>query len=249
MPIGRVKCRGSPVSDMVFWGLVPARGGSKSIPHKNLVPVAGKPLLDYVVEAGRNSGVLARIVCSTDDGTIAAHASKLGIAVDDRPAALATDDARVDDVAREFLSRVRNRGDTLPDAVVLLQPTSPLLRPEDVRALMQFMSARPQVRSVHNVYPVPHNVHSWNQRLLRDDGLVEFPFEAERQRSRNKQAKPKLYAFGNLIAARTEALLSGDGFYAKPAHALPIEPRFAFDLDQQSDVALAESLIAGDKPA
>jgi CMP-N-acetylneuraminic acid synthetase len=234
---------------MVFWGLVPARGGSKSIPHKNLVPVAGKPLLDYVVEAGRNSGALARIVCSTDDPMIAAHASKLGIAVDDRPAELATDEARVDNVAREFLSRARSRGEALPDAVVLLQPTSPLLRAEDVCALTQFMVARPQARSVHNAYPVPHNVHSWNQRLLRDDGLVEFPFEAERQRSRNKQEKPKLYAFGNLIAARTEALLSGDGFYAKPAHALAIDPRFAFDLDQQSDVALAEAFLATEKPA
>jgi CMP-N-acetylneuraminic acid synthetase len=229
---------------MIAWGMVPARGGSKSIPLKNLLPLAGRPLLDYVVRAGQASGVMTRLICSTDDTRIAARAHSLGIEVDIRPATLASDDAKVDDVARDFLERAKGRGEGLPDAVLLLQPTSPFLRPGDIRDLLALMDARPSARSVHNVYRVPHNLHAWNQRLGDESGLVHFPFEAERSRARNKQQKPIYNAFGNLIATRTESLLAGEGFYAKPSYCTSIEPSYAFDLDQQSDIAVAEALIA-----
>lgn len=229
---------------MTVWGLVAARGGSKSIPLKNLLPLAGRPMLDYVVRAGQGSGVLNRILCSTDSGRIAARAHALGIDVDRRPASLATDDAKVDDVARDLLERARARGETLPATVVLLQPTSPFLQPHHIRDLLVFMNQQPAALSVHNVYAVPHNMHSWNQRTVAEDGAVQFPFEAERQRARNKQEKPKLYVFGNLIATRTDALLAGDGFYAKPSYAYLIPSQYAFDLDQSADIAMAETLIA-----
>lgn len=229
---------------MTVWGLVAARGGSKSIPLKNLLPLGGRPMLDYVVRAGQGSRVLDRILCSTDSDRIAERAMALGIDVDRRPTPLASDDAKVDDVARDLLERARGRGETLPNTVVLLQPTSPFLQPQHIRDLLQFMYQRPAARSAHNVYAVPHNLHSWNQRIVGDDGAVEFPFEAERQRARNKQQKPKLFVFGNLIATRTDALLAGDGFYAKPAYACTIPSQCAFDVDQVADIAMAEMLIA-----
>jgi CMP-N,N'-diacetyllegionaminic acid synthase len=228
---------------MKVWGLVPARGGSKSIPLKNLALLVGRPLLDYVVRAGQASSALSRIICSTDNDRIADRARELGAEVDRRPAALATDDAKVDDVARDFLMRQRGAGQPLPDAVALLQPTSPFLQPQDIRDLLSFLDARPAAASAHNVYAVPHNLHAWNQRLLGDSGEVTFPFDAKRREARNKQDKPKYFAFGNLIAARTEALLAGGGFYTQPTYALPIAAQFAFDLDQQSDVVLAEAMI------
>ena len=229
---------------MIAWGLVPARGGSKSIPLKNLLPLAGRPLIDYVACAGRASGVLSRIVCSTDSERIADRAREIGIEVDVRPAELASDDAKVDDVARDLLLRAKASVVRLPEAIVLLQPTSPFLQPAQIADLVAFLQAKLAASSVHNAYSVPHNLHSWNQRLLAADGSVTFPFEAERSRARNKQEKPKLYAFGNLIACRTEALLAGDGFYAKPSHALAIPPIHAFDLDQSGDIPIAEALIA-----
>lgn len=229
---------------MNAWAIVPARGGSKSISLKNLLPLAGRPLLDYVVRAAQASGVLARIVCSTDHERIAARAGELGVAVDIRPPELATDEAKVDDVAMDLLVRERAKGHTLPDAVVLLQPTSPFLLPQHIRDLIGLLRDRPAALSVHNVYPVPHNLHSWNQRFVADDGAVQFPFEAERARARNKQQKPKLYAFGNLIVSRAEALLTGKGFYAKPSYAMTILAPYAFDLDQQTDISMAEAMIA-----
>ncbi len=183
-------------------------------------------------------------MCSTDHDRIAARAHELDVAVNIRPPQLSTDEAKIDDVVLDLLVRERARGQTLPEAVVLLQPTSPFLLPKHIRDLIGLLRDRPAAHSVHNVYPVPHNLHSWNQRLVADDGAVHFPFEAERARARNKQEKPKLYAYGNLIVSRTDALLAGEGFYAKPSYAMSISASYAFDLDQQSDLPMAEAMIA-----
>jgi CMP-N-acetylneuraminic acid synthetase len=221
---------------------VPARGGSKSIPHKNLVPISGRPLLDYGTRAAQASKRLARIFCSTDDDAITARANVLGIEVARRPAELATDDAKVDAVALEFL-----RGFAaveLPEAIVLIQPTSPFLLPAHVGALIDALAAHPEASSAHNVATVSHNLHAWNQRKIGRNGEVRFLFPEERRRARNKQDKPELFVFGNLIAARTAALLRGEGFYAEPAIAIMIEHPYDFDLDQPGDLAMAEALIA-----
>lgn len=229
---------------MIAWGFVPARGGSKSIPKKNLLPLAGRPLIDYSVNAALASGRLDRIICSTDDDAIAARAIALGIEVDRRPDDLATDQAKVDDVAKEWLLRMKAAGADLPEIVVLVQPTSPFVQPENVVDLVTFFARSPKAQSVHNVYRVPHNLHAWNQRSVDREGAVKFAFEKERSEARNKQDKPQSYAFGNLIAARTEALLGGRGFYAQPVYAIEIEQRFAFDLDSYDDIAIAEAMVA-----
>jgi CMP-N-acetylneuraminic acid synthetase len=217
--------------------MVPARGGSKSIPLKNLVSLAGVPLIDYVVRAAQASGRLARIVCSTDDTEIAARARALGIEVDWRPVGLATDEAPVAEVAREFLGRVG-----VPDILVLVQPTSPFLLPEHVRLLFDAMAADPAARSGQTVTVCPHNHHAWNQREIID-GHIRFRFPAERAAAYNKQTKPKHYVFGNLVAVRTSALLDGEGFFAEPSVAVEIPQPYDFDLDAPGDVAIAEALI------
>lgn len=223
---------------MTAWGLVPARGGSKSIPLKNLVPLAGVPLLDYGVRAAQAAGRLERIVCSTDDERIAARARHLGLEVDRRPVDLATDAAPVAEVAREFLQRAG-----APDLLVLVQPTSPFLLPEHVGALLDAMARDGEARSGQTVARCPHNHHAWNQREVVD-GRVRFKFPAERAGAYNKQAKPVHYVFGNLVAARASALLEGEGFFAEPSVVVEIVPPYDFDLDAPGDAAIAEALLA-----
>jgi CMP-N-acetylneuraminic acid synthetase len=224
---------------MTVWAVVPARGGSKSIPHKNLVRIAGVPLLDYGVKAVQASGAASRILCSTDDPAIADRARALGIEVDPRPAHLGGDDTLVADVLRELLGRAP----ALPDWVLLVQPTSPFLLPEHVTALLDAACARPEALSAQTVSPCVHNHHAWNQRRV-GDGLVEFAFAAERARAQNKQAKPKLYVFGNLVAFRPAALDHPLGVFAPPSVAVAVERPYDFDLDTKEDVAIAEALIA-----
>lgn len=226
------------------WALVPARGGSKSIPYKNLVPLAGRPLLDYGIRGAQASDRCVRIVGSTEDEKIAAHFAAHGIECDRRPAALAADDTAVADVAREWLLRLRVGGERLPDVLVLVQPTSPFLLPRHVGMLIDAMAADPHARSGQTIVACPHNAHAWNQRAF-ESGRLRFVYAEERRRGYNKQVKPKHWLFGNLVAARVDALLEGEGFFAEPSAAVEIERPYDFDLDTAADVAIAEALIAG----
>lgn len=225
---------------MKVWGLVPARGGSKSIPYKNLVLVAGVPLLDYGVRAAQASQALDRIFCSTDDDKIASRALHLGIEVDRRPDHLATDEAAVADVARDFLNRLPEN--ERPEIIVLIQPTSPFLLPEHVRRVTERLANDPAANSAQTVTPVPHNHHAWNQRVV-EDAHVRFQFEVERETAYNKQKKPKLFVFGNLVAVRSSALLAGQAFFAKPSLSVEIAWPYDLDLDSPQDLALAEALL------
>lgn len=224
------------------WALIPARGGSRGIPLKNLAPLAGRPLIDYGIAAAKASRSLGRIVCSTDSEPIAARARELGIDVVRRPDHLSTDEARVDDMARDFLASLQPG--TKPDVIVLVQPSSPFLLPQHISDLLALLERRPDAASAHNVVRVTHKCHAWNQRTTAPDGRVSFLFAAERNTARHKQEKPVLWAFGNLIAARTEALERGGSFYAEPAYAQVIVPPYELEVDDPHDLESAEALLA-----
>lgn len=227
----------------VCWAFVPARGGSKSIRYKNLVMLAGRPLLDYGVTAVQASSRCLRIVGSTEDERIANRFKELGVECDIRPSELAQDNTPVAEVAHEWLSRLRRAGELLPDMLLLVQPTSPFLRPHDVTSLVHALARDLAARSGQTVVACPHNAHAWNQRIC-ENGRVRFVYAEERRRAYNKQTKPKHWLFGNAVAARVEALLAGEGFFAAPSVAVEIEPPYDFDLDTSIDVAVAEALIA-----
>lgn len=223
---------------MKTWALIPARGGSKSIPLKNLVPLAGVPLLDYSVRAAQTAGCFDHILCSTDDDRIKERCRELGVEVDHRPAELCGDDVPVAAVARELLQRVPNA----PEVVVLVQPTSPFLRADHIRQLLDAMARSPEAQSGQTITPCPHNFHAWNQREF-ETGKVRFKFVAERQTAYNKQKKPKLFVFGNLVVARVDALLGGASFFAEPSVGIEVPYPYNFDLDTQADRALAEAFL------
>lgn len=220
------------------WGLLPARGGSKSIPLKNLVPFAGRPLIDYNVLAARAAG-LERIVCNTDSPEIAARCRKLGVEVYDRPAELGGDDTPVLAVIEDWLDSL----DAEPGIVCLLQPTSPFLLPEHVTATVQALRDHPEAGSAQTVVPVPHNHHAFNQRVV-DDGVVAFRFPEERAAAYNKQRKAKHWLFGNLVAFRPVALREQQQVFATPSRAVPIPFHYGFDLDGPDDLKLGEALLA-----
>jgi CMP-N,N'-diacetyllegionaminic acid synthase len=226
---------------MVTWGLVPARGGSKSIPLKNLAMLRGVPLLDYGVRAAVMSGVCDRLIGSSDDEQILDRFQLLGIEIDRRPAELATDDAAIADVARDLLQRLDPRGEV--DLLVLVQPTSPFLRATDLQAVMRAIASDRQARSCQTIAPCPHNHHAWNQRELID-GYVRFAHRAERERAYRKQMKPARYVFGNLVAAKTSALRAGESFFAEPSIAVTIEAPYDLDVDTPVDLTVAEALLA-----
>lgn len=113
---------------MRILGVIPARGGSKRLPNKNIIDLGGKPLLAWTVEAARRSDVLSKLVVSSEDDEILSVARKLSVATVVRPAELATDEATSVSVLKHALSAVHE----LFDFVVLLQPTSPFRSAFDI---------------------------------------------------------------------------------------------------------------------
>ncbi len=224
------------------WVLIPARGGSKSIPLKNLARLNGAPLIDYAIGAARRTKRVARILCSTDSDEIARHCLAAGIEVDRRPAELAGDQVATADVLLEFVRRIGTQ-ETLPEYLVLLEPTSPFVSPEDIEACLARLDGDPQADSAQTVTQVSSNSHAYNQRF-HDPAGSHFLYPQERKVSVNKQAKPMLFIHGNARVMRVQSLLRTRSIFG--ARSLPIEiPKIrAMDVDGQEDLLLAEAIIA-----
>lgn len=227
----------------VCWGLIPARGGSKSIPMKNLVPLAGKPLLDYQVDAARASGRLARLICSTESDAIATHCRAIEVEVHERPAHLAQDDSAVIDVIVHLLQDLQAREGAVAEAIALLQPTSPFLTGDEIARTVDALLADPDAGSAQTVVPCPHNHHAVNQRRI-DDGRVRFCYPEERARAYNKQRKTPHYLFGNLLVFRSQAAVDQRTPFPEPSLAVEVPLLHGFDLDGPQDLQLAHAIVS-----
>ena len=228
----------------VAWGIVTARGGSKSIPLKNLVPVAGRPLVEYVIRAAKRAGTVNRIICSTDHDRIADTVRALGAEVVSRPAHLGGDDVNTIDVMLDLVEQMRSARERLAEILVLLQPTSLFTTPEQIDATVRALLEHPEARSSQTVVEAPHQFHAHNQRRVLDGGLdIAYVYEAERAKGYNKQTKPRFYAYGNLIATRTAALLEQRTIFGRPSIPIVIPRYSAYDLDGPDDIELAELMI------
>lgn len=118
---------------MDFLGLIPARAGSKGILRKNMADLAGKPLVQYTMEAARGSGLLTRTLITTDDDEVIDLGKRLGMeAPFKRPAGLASDSSSMADVAIHAVEWLKDNEGYTPDAIVLLQPTSPFRNARDI---------------------------------------------------------------------------------------------------------------------
>lgn len=234
------------IHDDVAIGLVPARGGSKSIPLKNLAPLGGRPLISYVVRAGLGAPGLSAVYCSTDHAAIARAAEEGGASVLHRPASLAEDDTPVTEVILHVLETLASATGYMPGMVALLQPTSPFLLSEHIERCLAALRGRPDADSSQTITPVFHNAHAFNQRIV-NDGLVEFRFPAERRAAYNKQRKPKHYIFGNLIVTRTRALLQRKDCFGDISVPVEVPRIYSLDIDTLEDLDYAEYLVRGGK--
>lgn len=224
-------------------GLIPARGGSKSIPLKNLAPLAGKPLIEYVARAALASRRLSRIVCSSDNSRIAETCASLGILTLDRPPDLSRDNTPIIDVILHVLQQVAVQNGSAPGMVALLQPTSPFILPEHIDACVEILGKKPEADSVQTITPVFHNAHAFNQRVI-ENGLVRFRFSAEREEAYNKQLKPKHYLFGNLVVTRSASLLKHRDCFGAMSIPLEIPRLYSLDVDTPEDLAYANYLAS-----
>jgi CMP-N-acetylneuraminic acid synthetase len=222
--------------------IIPARGGSKGIPRKNLAPLAGRPLIAYTCDAAQASRRLTRILVSTDDEEIFALVQTLGLETPLlRPPMLAADDTPMVDVLVDVVATLERRETYRPDAIVLLQPTSPFRRAEHVDAAVDLL-ATSGADSVVSVLPVPHQFTP--SSLMRLEGSRLVP-AAEGELRLRRQDKPHLFARNGpaVVAVRTNTLVERRTLYGPDTRALVMTREDSIDIDDKFDLELAELLM------
>ncbi len=223
-------------------GLVPARGGSKGIPGKNIRPLAGRTLLDYTAQAAVASTVIDRLVLSTDDPRIAADGERAGIEVPFlRPAHLAADDTPMLPVIEHAVSTLESAG-WVPEIVVLLQPTSPLRRPAHIRAAVEDLRTS-GADSVVTVVALPRHLSPDYVMRIDEGRLVPF-LERGATVTRRQDARPAYVRDGTVYAFWRRILRETGSLYGRVCRPLIVPDSESLTLDSEDDWTEAERRLA-----
>ncbi|HJU50428.1 MAG TPA: acylneuraminate cytidylyltransferase family protein [Pseudogulbenkiania sp.] len=225
---------------MAKLALIPARGGSKRLPRKNVLPFLGKPILAYTIDAARQAALFDDIIVSTEDAEIAAIAREYGANVDWRPVELAGDNATISQVCRELLQRKRAEGRDYRQ-LCCLYATAPLRNAEDIRAVMNLLESG----ECHFALAATAFTHYPHQALkLASQGGVE-PMWPELCNIRADKIGALVAGNGSTYAVDVAAFLEHGEFYgpAMRAHLMPFMR--SVDIDTADDFMLAECLGRG----
>lgn len=218
--------------------LIPARGGSKRFPRKNIALLRGRPLLAYAVEAATASGVFGDVWVSTDDAEIAEVAVRHGAKVHERPPALAADHATIVQVTLDFAGWLADRGDDVAYVGIVL-PTAALLRGDDIRRAWATL----RERDADFAMAVTTYMESPFQALEEVDGHLRLFFGAAY--ARRSQLLPSVVVdSGYFYLVRVEALRSERTLYGARLVGQPIPRERSIDIDEPAHMVIAEALLA-----
>lgn len=229
-------------------GIIPARGGSKGIPRKNIKLLTGKPLLQYTAEAALSAKRLARIILSTEDAEIAEVGRRCGLEVPFmRPPELAQDDTPTLPVLQDAIRRLEKLGDSF-DAVMVLQPTNPLRRPEDIDGSIDLLQ-RTRADSVLSFVEVGDK-HPARMKFIDLEGRVTDPPFSEAFEGQRRQDLPKLFLReGSIYLTRRSVLMDQNSIKGRDCRAWKIPEERACNIDTPLDWFIAEQLLRYNKLA
>ncbi len=228
--------------------LIPARGGSKGIPRKNIRDFGGYPLLAWSVAAGLQSELVTRVLVSTDDEEIAAVARQWGAETPFlRPAELARDETTDLPVFVHALEWLAAEEGYRPQVVVQLRPTSPIRPAGLVDAAVRKLLAHPEADSVRGVVPAGQNPHKMWRLPHGEDGpmqnLLDVPGLAEPYNAPRQSLPPVYWQTGHVDAIRPATILEQGSMTGERIYPLLIDPRYTVDIDNLYDWAKYEWLL------
>lgn len=222
-----------------FLAIIPARGGSKSIPLKNIKPLLGSPLIAYTIKEALKSEYLDRIIVSTDDIQIAKISQGYGADVPFiRPKELAQDTSPTLSVIQHALLYLESEG-YIPDFVVLLQPTSPL---REVKHIDEAIKKMLDTDADSVITITKSEIHPYWMCKLKGDKV--FPFIKTSKKSLRRQDLPPIYKLnGAVVVSKREVILSGKNWQNQDIRAIIMDPIYSIDIDTPLDFYLAERLM------
>lgn len=218
--------------------IIPARGGSKRIPRKNIKLLARKPLIAYTIEAALKSNYLDKIIVSTEDEEIGKVSKRYGATIIKRPQKLATDKANTIDVAFHVLDVLREKK-YIPEIILLLQPTSPLRNTNDINnAIELFLKNKPKsVISVCESRETPYWMHKIDDKYIK-------PLMGLKNYNRRRQDLPKTYIEnGAIFIISLEELYKNKKFLTDKTLPYIMPQERSIDIDNSTDLLLTEILI------
>lgn len=218
--------------------IIPARGGSKGLPRKNFVMLAGRPLIAWTVAAAREARLVDRVIVSTDDAEIAKIAQAHGAEVTVRPAEISDDTSTSESALLHVLEHLREAENYHPDDLVFLQCTSPLTLPEDIEGTLATMREA-KADSALTVTEFHHFIWQQNAATGAADGVNHD----KRTRPRRQDREAQWLETGAVYAMRTAGFLeSRHRFFGKTVfHAVPRER--AWEIDGAEDLPIAEMFL------
>jgi len=219
--------------DKIFLAIIPARGGSKRLPRKNILDLNGKPLISYSIEAGLNSKYIDNVIVSSDDDEILSIAKKFKAKTIKRPDVLASDTATSFDAIRHTIDNSDKY-----DYIILLQPTSPLRTVKHIDEAIELLEEK-NADAIVSVCEMDHSP-LWSNTL--DESLSMNSFLRDEVLNKRSQELETFYRLnGAIYICKTERLLDEKSFFLN-------DNIFAYKMDRESSVDIDEEIdfkIAG----
>ncbi len=225
--------------------IIPARGGSKGIPRKNLYELCGKPLIGYVCEAAMGAKSLQRVIVSTDCPEIADTAAGFGVEVPFlRPSTIAEDDSSTLDAVLHAIETMKVKYDYVTDVVVYLQPTSPMTTSAHIDEAMKLFISDDRAESLVSAVPVPHSVSP--KKLMKLENGYFSPLDPKcKMGSSDRHIVEQLFARNGpaIIISNSSNFLEKKNFYGDIVLPYFMKPSESVDIDDYEDLEWAEFLI------
>ena len=219
--------------------IIPARGGSKGLPGKNVRPLLGKPLIAYTIECAKAAQSIDRVVVSTDDPKIAEIAQEFGAEVPFlRPAELATDTAKAIDNYIYTVDRLSREDNIAIDAFIVLLPTSPLRKSQDINCAVDMFLER-NADSVISYTPETHPI-SWHKYLNTDCAFEDIFKDSLANR---QELRVSYYPNGAIYVFRSAMIREGR-YYTDKSYAYVMPRNRSVDIDSVEDFEYAEYLLS-----
>lgn len=221
--------------------LIPARGGSKGLPGKNIRLLLGKPLISWSIEQALGSRYIDKVVVSTDSAKISAIARRYGAEVPFmRPKKLASDNAKSMDVILHAINFYESQ-DYIFDIVVLLEPTSPLREIKDIDKAIEILMANQKAESIVGVAKLESAHPAFLVKLKK--GFLE-PYLNKAYKVFRRQEVGKLYFFeGSLYIAYVESLKNKKTFYHNKTLGYIVPKWKSFEMDDYTDLIIIEAIL------
>ena len=230
---------------MATLGIIPARGGSKRVPRKNIRLLAGKPLIVHAIETALKASMVDRLIVSTDDEEIAAIGKKYGAEVPFlRPTHLAQDNIPDQPVFQHALEWLKDNDKYEPDIILNLRPTTPFKTAEIIDGVVSRMIETDAeiVRTVNEVIGIEHPY--WMFYLSPDGFCTPFIDDLDFKQFYQRQKLPQLYSTNGVVDAYSKAAIkNGNIIYSPKMIGYPIPEENALDIDTEFHFKLCEALL------